>query len=65
MPFVAVLGYPAYYCRFGFQPASRFRIACPFTGVADEAFMILVLNEAPRRGVTEIARYRPEFWAAL
>jgi putative acetyltransferase len=64
-PSVVVLGYPAYYCRFGFQPASRFRIACPFADVADEAFMILVLNEAPLHGVSGIARYRPEFSAAL
>jgi putative acetyltransferase len=64
-PFVVVLGEPAYYGRFGFQPASRSTIACPFAGVADEAFMILVLNEAPMCGVTGIARYRPEFSATL
>ena len=64
-PFVVVLGEPAYYGRFGFQPASRFHIACPFAGVADEAFMMLVLNQAPLRGVTGIARYRPEFSPTL
>jgi putative acetyltransferase len=33
--------------------------------VPDEAFMILVLNEAQMQGVSGVARYRPEFSAAL
>jgi putative acetyltransferase len=64
-PFIVVLGHPAYYSRFGFLPASRFQIACPFADVPDEAFMILILNEPTLRGVTGTARYRPEFSAAL
>ena len=57
---VIVLGEPAYYCRFGFTPASQFGIVCPFP-VPSEAFMVLELSPgaaAARRGVV---RYRPEF----
>ena len=35
---VVVLGHPAYYPRFGFQPASRFALGCEYD-VPDEAFM--------------------------
>jgi hypothetical protein len=63
--FVVVLGHPEYYSRFDFLPASRFQIACPFADVPDEAFMILILNEATLRGVTGMARYRPEFSAVV
>ena len=39
---VVVLGHPAYYPRFGFVPASRHAIACPYD-TPDEAFMIVEL----------------------
>lgn len=57
---VIVLGHPGYYPKFGFTPASRFGIRCPFE-VPDEAFMALELREgaAPRSG--GVVRYRPEF----
>ncbi|MBM7167808.1 GNAT family N-acetyltransferase [Streptomyces sp. G44] len=41
---VLVLGHPAYYPRFGFEPASRYGIRPGFE-VPDEAMMALVLNE--------------------
>lgn len=40
---VIVLGHPEYYPRFGFVPASRFGITCPFPA-PDEAFMALELK---------------------
>ncbi|ANW16851.1 GNAT family N-acetyltransferase [Streptomyces clavuligerus] len=40
---VVVLGHPAYYRRFGFEPASRWGIRAPFD-VPDEALMALVLD---------------------
>jgi len=58
-PFVIVLGHPDYYPRFGFQPASRIGIHCPWE-VPDEAFLILVLDDARMAGVEGIAKYRPE-----
>jgi len=40
---VVVLGHPAYYPRFGFQPADRFGICCEYEAPAD-AFMTLELQ---------------------
>jgi putative acetyltransferase len=60
-PFIIVLGHPDYYPRFGFVPASARGLACPWGGVPDEAFMVLMLDEAAMAGVTGLVRYRPEF----
>jgi putative acetyltransferase len=64
-PFVIVLGHPEYYPRFGFEPASARGLASQWEGVPDEAFMVLVLDEAAMDGVTGIARYRAEFDEAV
>jgi putative acetyltransferase len=64
-PFVIVLGHPGYYPRFGFTPASGHGIVCQYPNVPDEAFMILALDEAALQGVAGVARYRPEFAAAV
>ena len=40
---VAVLGHPAYYPRFGFEPASRYQITSPWP-VPDAAYMVLPLH---------------------
>ena len=58
--FVIVIGHSTYYPRFGFVPASRYRISCEWE-VPDEAFMILVLDETKMAGVSGLARYRQEF----
>jgi putative acetyltransferase len=57
---VIVLGEPAYYGRFGFTPASKFGIACPFP-VPSEAFMLLELWSDAAAGRRGVVRYRPEF----
>ncbi len=64
-PFVIVLGHPEYYPRFGFEPASHYRLKCQWKGVPDEAFMVLVFDRdvLPREG--GIARYRAEFDEAM
>jgi putative acetyltransferase len=64
-PFVIVLGHPEYYPRFGFEPASRRGIVCEYDGVPDAAFMIRVLKEEVLQGVSGVAKYRPEFAAAM
>jgi putative acetyltransferase len=64
-PFVVVLGQPEYYARFGFVPASRHGIGCPWEGVPDSAFMVLILDTATMAGVSGLARYRAEFDAAV
>ena len=60
-PFVVVLGHPGYYPRFGFVPASRYRIESEYEGVPDEAFMALELAPGGLEGVSGVARYRREF----
>jgi len=64
-PFVIVLGHLAYYPRFGFVPASRYKIGCEYENIPDEAFMILVLSRETLDSVSGVAKYRPEFAAAI
>lgn len=64
-PFVIVLGYPDFYSRFGFEPASLHGIRSAWMGIPDAAFMIMILNEDAMRGVSGIARYRDEFDEAV
>ena len=59
-PFVVVLGHPEYYPRFGFVPASRHGVRSEWE-VADEVFMILVLDSSVADALAGVARYRPEF----
>ena len=58
VPFVVVLGEPAYYGRFCFVPASRYDLAGEFGG--DDAFQIQWLFEANELH-TGLVRYAPEF----
>jgi putative acetyltransferase len=64
-PFVIVLGHADYYPRFGFQPASRFGLACQWEGIPDDVFMAILLDERAMRGAGGTARYRDEFDAAM
>ena len=64
-PFVIVLGHPNYYPRSGFEKASKYQIKSEYEGVPDEAFMILILDEEKMRGISGIAKYRKEFYAAI
>lgn len=57
---VLVLGDPAYYPRFGFQPAARFGVRCPFPA-PEEAFMALELSPGAFAGCTGMAAYGPAF----
>jgi len=60
-PFTIVLGHPEYYPRFGFEPASRYRITSQWEGVPDHAFMILWFDKSRINDVSGIAKYRDEF----
>ena len=60
LPFIIVLGHADYYPRFGFKPAIELGIRCEWDVPAD-AFMILMLDEDRMRGVSGLAKYRPEF----
>ena len=64
-PFVIVLGHPTYYPRFGFVPAAKYGIKSEYENVPDDAFMILVFDQASIEGVTGVAKYLPEFASAI
>lgn len=57
---VIVLGHPAYYPRFGFQPARPLGIRWEHEAPV-EAFMVAELVPGALEGVRGIARYQPEF----
>lgn len=57
---VLVVGDPGYYARFGFAPASRFGVKCPFP-VPEAAFMALELQPGAFSACAGMARYGPEF----
>ena len=58
--FIILVGHPTYYPRFGFEPASRYGIQSEWE-VPDDAFMVLVLDEQRKEGLSGTAKYRPEF----
>lgn len=57
---VVVLGDPAYYPRFGFVPASRFGLTCPFPA-PENAFMAVALARDAWRDVAGMVQYGHEF----
>lgn len=57
---VIVLGHAHYYPRYGFRPASTWKIRAPFA-VAAEAFMALELVPAALDRVSGMVVYPPEF----
>lgn len=57
---VVVLGHPEYYPRFGFTPAVRFAISCPYE-VPEEAFMITELEPGYLSGAGGRVKYHAAF----
>ena len=57
--FVVLLGDPAYYSRFGFEPASAYHITNEY-GV-DEPCQIIALREHALTGITGLIKYSKEF----
>ena len=57
---VVVLGHPAYYPRFGFQPSAHFGISCEYE-VAEEAFMLLELQPGFLQGASGTVRFHEAF----
>ena len=64
-PFVVVVGHPAYYPRFGFEPASRYGVVSQWASVPDEAFMMLVFEEGSAGSMSGVARFRKEIDEAM
>ena len=57
---VVVLGHPDFYPRFGFTPAGRHGVRCPFD-VPEEVFVVLGLHAGALCGTTGVVRYPPAF----
>ena len=57
---VFVLGHPAYYPRFGFEPTRVKGFTCEYNA-PDEAFMVLELAAGALKGIQGLVKYRPEF----
>ncbi|WLR51778.1 N-acetyltransferase [Bacillus tianshenii] len=57
---VIVLGHEGYYPKFGFKPASLWKIQAPFE-VPDEAFMALELTEGALENVQGVVYYSEAF----
>ncbi|MDC0308041.1 MAG: N-acetyltransferase [Planctomycetaceae bacterium] len=57
---VVVLGYPEFYPRFGFVPASQFKIGCEYD-VPDEVFMLVELNTGALDGCWGTVNYHSAF----
>jgi putative acetyltransferase len=54
-----LVGAPAYYARFGFQPAKPHGLDNEYG--ADEEFMVLELRKGSLAAITGLVRYAPEF----
>ncbi len=61
VPFVVVLGHPAYYSRFGFEPATECGFRCAYEDVPAEAFMIKIFQPQVLEGLSGAIYYRQEF----
>ena len=57
---VPVRGDPVYYARFGFVPAVRFGLKCPFPA-RDDTFMAIEIEPGAFAGVSGMVRYGHEF----
>jgi len=55
---IAVLGHPEFYPRFGFRPASQWRISSEY-GVPEEVFMMMELKPGYLRNYHGVIRYDP------
>ena len=58
--FVVVLGHPHFYPRFGFLPASRFRLRCRWPA-PEGAFMAIELQPGSLLDADGLVSYEPEF----
>jgi len=59
---VVVLGYPRFYSRFGFVPASRFGLHSTYA-VPDDVFMALELSDGALSTRSGVIHYHPAFSA--
>jgi len=58
--FIALIGHPAYYPRFGFEPAGPLGLTCDFG--SGDAFQIIVENKGLLSLADGVVRYADEFY---
>jgi len=58
---VVVVGHPAYYPRFGFEPAHTRGLTLPDFDVPQDVFMVVELEAGVRERLHGAVRYRSEF----
>ncbi|MDG4972949.1 N-acetyltransferase [Lactococcus lactis] len=58
--YISILGHASYYPKFGYIPASQYKIKAPFE-VSDENFMIKPLLENALKNVTGTIKYSDAF----
>ncbi|MBA4410867.1 MAG: N-acetyltransferase [Bacteroidota bacterium] len=58
---VILIGYPEYYPRFGYKPASGWGIKTQIPLPSDDVFMAVELTEGGLTGVSGMAVFPPEF----
>ena len=58
---VVVVGHPAYYPRFGFEPAHTRGLTLPDFDVPQDVFMVVELEARVRERLKGAVRYRSEF----
>ena len=63
--FIIVLGHSGYYPRFGFEKASKYGLIPQWSGIPDEAFMVLCLDASRMQHLAGVVHYRDEFNRAL
>ena len=57
---IIVLGHPHYYPRFGFVPASQFKLRTEYD-VPDEVFMAMELKKGALAGMDALVQFHPAF----
>jgi putative acetyltransferase len=60
VPFVVLIGHPAFYPRFGFRPAGSFGLTCDFG--SGDAFQVIDLLEGSLPAAGGVVRYADEFY---
>ncbi len=63
--FVVLVGHPGYYPRFGFEPASRYAVRCPWPDVPEDVWMLAVLGAAGLPATAGVARLEAAFDAVV
>jgi len=59
--FVVLVGHASYYPRFGFVPASRLALTCPWPDVSDDVWLVAVLDPRALPGSGGDVRFEGAF----